>query len=78
MRKDAERFLRKTRDAVAPGARIVVETDRSVPRALERAEQREHRDLILLVPAGGGPEGRVRIGGRTRQLLSDSGCALTQ
>jgi nucleotide-binding universal stress UspA family protein len=77
MRKDAERLLRETRDAVAPGARIVVETDWSVPRALERVVQREHRDLLVVGSSRRGPEGSVHIGSRTRQLLSHSRCALT-
>jgi len=76
MRKEAERLLRETRDAVAPGARIVVETDWSVPRALERVAQREHRDLLVVGSTRQGPEGSVRIGSRTRQLLSDGRCAL--
>ena len=76
MRKEAERFLRETRDAVAPGARIVVETDWSVPRALERVAQRERRDLVVVGSSRRGPEGRVRIADRTRQLLSHSRCAL--
>ena len=76
MRKEAERFLRETRDAVAPGARIAVETDWSVPRALERVVQREHRDLLVIGSSRHGPEGGVRIGSLTRQLLSHSRCAL--
>jgi nucleotide-binding universal stress UspA family protein len=76
MRKEAERVLRETRDAVAPGARIVVETDWSIPRALERVVQREHRDLIVVGSSRRGTEGRVRIGNRTRQLLSHSRSAL--
>jgi nucleotide-binding universal stress UspA family protein len=76
MRKEAERVLRETRDAVAPGARIVVETDWSVPRALERVVQREHRDLLVVGSSRRGPGGSVHIGSRTRQLLSDSRCAL--
>jgi len=76
MRKEAQRFLRETRDTVAPGARIVVETDWSVPRALERVVQREHRDLLVVGSSRRGPAGRVRIGDRTRQLLSHSRCAL--
>ncbi|MGO9496454.1 MAG: universal stress protein [Solirubrobacteraceae bacterium] len=76
MRKEAQRVLRETRDAVAPDARILVETDWSVPRALERVAQREHRDLIVVGSSRQGPEGRVRIGSRTRQLLSHSRCAL--
>ena len=76
MRKEAQRVLRETRDTIAPGARIVVETDWSVPRALERVAQREHRDLIVLGSNRRGPEGRVRIGNLTRQLLSHTRCAL--
>jgi len=76
MRKEAERFLRETRDAVAPGARTIVETDWSVPRALERVVQREHRQLLVIGSSRRGPEGRVRIGSLTRQLLSHSRCAL--
>jgi nucleotide-binding universal stress UspA family protein len=76
MRKEAERLLRETRDAVAPGARTIVETDWSVPRALERVVQREHRDLLVIGSSRRGPEGRVRIGSLTRQLLSHSRCAL--
>jgi len=75
-RQEAQRSLRETRDAVAPGARLVVETDWSVPRALERVVQREHRDLLVVGSGRRGPEGRVRIGNRTRQLLSHSRCAL--
>ena len=76
MRKEAERLLRKTRDDLAPGARIVVETDWSVPRALERVVQREHCGLLVVGSSRRGPEGRVCIGSRTRQLLSHSRCAL--
>lgn len=76
LRKEAQRVLRETRDAVAPGARIVVETDWSIPRALERVAHREHRDLIVVGSSRRGPEGRVRIGNLTRQLLSHSRCAL--
>jgi nucleotide-binding universal stress UspA family protein len=76
MREEAERFLRETRDAVAPDALTVVETDWSVPRALDRVAQREHRDLLVVGSSRRGPEGHVRIGDRTRQLLSHSRRAL--
>ena len=69
MHKQAEALLRETRDAVAPDARIDVETDWSVPRALERVVKREHRDLLVVGSSRRGPEGGVRIGQRTRQLL---------
>ena len=76
MRKEAQRVLKETCDALAPGARTVVETDWSVPRALERVAQREHRDLLVLGSSRRGPDGHVRIGNLTRQLLSHSRCAL--
>jgi nucleotide-binding universal stress UspA family protein len=76
MHKQAEALLRETRDAVAPDARIDVETDWSVPRALERVVKREHRDLLVVGSSRRGPEGRVRIGQRTRQLLCHCTCAL--
>ena len=76
MRKHAEETLRQIRDEVAPGARTVVETDWSVPRALERVVAREHRTLLVVGSSRSGPEGRVRIGKRTRQLLCRFRCAL--
>ncbi len=76
MRKEAEAALRQTRDELAPGARVVVETDWSVPRALERVVRREHRNLLVLGSSRRGPEGQIRIGKRTRQLLCHFRCAL--
>jgi nucleotide-binding universal stress UspA family protein len=76
MREQAEALLRKTRDSHAPTARTAVETDWSVPRALERVVTREHRDLLVVGSSRRGPEGRVRIGNRTRQLLYDGKCAV--
>jgi nucleotide-binding universal stress UspA family protein len=76
LRRHAEASLRETRDALAPGARIDVETDWSVPRALERVVNREQRDLLVVGSSRRGPEGCVRIGKRTRQLLCHCTCAL--
>jgi nucleotide-binding universal stress UspA family protein len=76
LHKQAEALLRETRDAIAPHARIHVETDWSIPRALERVVAREHRDLLVVGSSRRGPEGRVRIGTRTRQLLCHCRCAL--
>lgn len=76
LRKQAEELLRETRDSVAPNARIVVETDWSVPRALERVVVREHRDLLVVGSSRAATEGRLRIGTRTRQLLCQCPCAL--
>jgi len=76
MHKQAEALLRETRDALAPHARIDVETDWSIPRALERVVAREHRDLLVLGSSRRGAAGRVRIGSCTPQLLCHCGCAL--
>jgi nucleotide-binding universal stress UspA family protein len=62
-------MLKEARDSFAPDARIDVETDLSVPRGLARVVRREHRDLLVVGSSRHGPEGRVRIGKRTRQLL---------
>jgi nucleotide-binding universal stress UspA family protein len=72
----AEALLRDTRDTLAPGARITVETDWSVPRALERVVKRDHHDLLVVGSSRHAPDGQVRIGKRTRQLLCHSQSAL--
>jgi len=69
-------MVRQVRDAVAPDARVIVETDLSVARALWRVIRREHRDLLVVGSSRLGPEGRIRIGKRTRQLLCGFECAL--
>ena len=75
LEKQAATMLAEVRDSLAPDARTVVETDLSVPRALERVVRREHRDLLVVGSSRHGPEGRVRIGKRSRQLLCHFRCA---
>ena len=76
LREEAERSLREVRDSVAPDARIVAETDLSIPRALRRAVRREHRDLLIVGSSRHAPAGHVRVGKRMRQLLGHVDCAL--
>jgi nucleotide-binding universal stress UspA family protein len=76
LRKEARRILREMHDSLAPNARMVVETDASVARALQRVTRREHNDLIVLGSSRDTPEGHVRIGRRTRQLLSQFECPI--
>jgi nucleotide-binding universal stress UspA family protein len=76
VRKQAEQLLRRTRDEVDRDARIKVVTDWSVPRALGRVVEREHRDLLVVGSSRKGPAGRVRMATSTRQLLSGYRCAL--
>jgi nucleotide-binding universal stress UspA family protein len=76
LHRQASMMVRDVRDSVAPDARVVVESDISVPRALWRVARRENRDLLVVGSSRLGPEGRVRIGKRTRQLLCGFECAL--
>jgi nucleotide-binding universal stress UspA family protein len=75
-REEAMAMLRDVRDAVAPDARVVVETDYSASRALERVVRREHRDLLVLGSSRRTTDGRVRMGGTVRQLIGDAVCAV--
>lgn len=76
MERQAGQMLSELRDAVAPGALTLVETDQSVPDALERVARLHHRDLLVVGSSLNGPDGCVRIGTRTRQLLGHAECAL--
>jgi nucleotide-binding universal stress UspA family protein len=76
LRKEAEQMLRAVRDSVAPDARTIAETDMSVPRALHRVVESHHPDLLVVGSSRAAPEGHVRIGKRTRQLLCNFECAL--
>jgi nucleotide-binding universal stress UspA family protein len=75
-RKQSEIVLRDARDSLAPGARTLTATDHSVARALHRVVHSHHRDLLVVGSSRQGPDGRVRIGKRTRQLLCHFECAL--
>jgi nucleotide-binding universal stress UspA family protein len=76
VRQQARSMLAEVRDELAPDARLAVETDLSVARALHRVITREHRDLLVVGSSRHGPEGHVRIGKRVRQLLCHFECPL--
>ena len=76
LRKDGQRSLREVRRELAPGARIMVETGWSIPAALDRVMRRWHHELLVVGSSRDAEDGHVRIGQRTRQLLSDFPCAL--
>lgn len=76
LEEQTEKTLREARDELAPDARVDVETDLFVARALERLVRREHRDLLVLGSSRRGEEGRVRIGKRARQLLTECECPI--
>jgi nucleotide-binding universal stress UspA family protein len=69
LRREARALLHKARAAHAPHAHTTIETDFSVPRALHRVISEGRHDLLVMGSSRQGPEGRVRIGKRTRQLL---------
>jgi nucleotide-binding universal stress UspA family protein len=76
LHQQAEVALAQTRDAYVPGARPVIVTDVSLARALERVVADERCDLLVVGSSTDAPEGRIRIGRRTRQLIGDAACAL--
>jgi nucleotide-binding universal stress UspA family protein len=69
-------MLRELCETVVPGARAVVEPDWSVPHALARLVSLERPALVVVGSNRRAPHGHVRIGGRTRQLLSQAQCAV--
>lgn len=76
LRGQAEEILHEIRNSLAPGSRTAVETDFSVARALQRVVDRERRELLVVGSSRHAPDGHVRIGKRTRQLLCHSESAL--
>jgi nucleotide-binding universal stress UspA family protein len=76
LRQAARGTLSDARKRRAPHARITVERDVSIPRALRRVIRRDHRDLLVLGSSRHAATGHVRIGKRTRQLLGQFDCAL--
>jgi nucleotide-binding universal stress UspA family protein len=76
LREEARAMLHKVRSSLAPGARTTVETDFSVPRALHRVVHGRQHDLLVMGSSRHAPEGQVRIGKRTRQLLCHFECPL--
>jgi nucleotide-binding universal stress UspA family protein len=75
-RQEAQRVLREVRASEAPDSRTATASDISVPRALLRVVRRHHCDLVVVGSTREGPEGRVQIGDRTRQLLGQFKYAL--
>ncbi len=76
LHKEARDKLAQVRDTLAPKAGLLVATDSSVARGLERAMRSEHRDLLVIGSSRKAPAGQIRIGKRTRQLLGHAACPL--
>ncbi len=68
--------VQAVRGSMAPDARTVVESGRSVAHALARVVAREQVDLLVVGSSRRAPERRVQIGRRTGQLLGAAPCTL--
>ncbi|MGA9856400.1 MAG: universal stress protein [Solirubrobacteraceae bacterium] len=76
MRRETEALLSRTKASFAPGARVAIDTDLSIPRGLRRLMSFQHRQLLVTGSRHNGPAGEVSLGNHTRQLLHDLPCAL--
>lgn len=74
--REALAELTQLRDTMAPGARIVTETDLSVASALHRVLRRRRCNMIVIGSSARASDGAVRIANLTRQLLSRVDCAV--
>jgi nucleotide-binding universal stress UspA family protein len=74
--RQARAMLAGTRDSLAPSARVVVESDVLLWRALLRVVRREHRDLLVVGSGHDGADGRVKLGPDAQQLLGELDCPL--
>lgn len=73
-RSDPVTAMQELCEAVAPGARTVVEPGWSMPRALLRLVSLEHPVAVVVGSSTSAPDGYVRIDGHTRELLSQVEC----
>jgi nucleotide-binding universal stress UspA family protein len=76
VRRETEDMLARTRESMAPSARIKVTSDFSVARGIKRLVQGELCDLLVVGSSVRGAGGRVMIGKLTRQLFDQVGCAV--
>jgi nucleotide-binding universal stress UspA family protein len=76
VKTQAREMLVATRDSLAPSARIVVEPDVLVWRALQRVVRREHRDLLVVGPGQNAADGQVALGHKAQKLVERLECPL--
>lgn len=76
LQEQARAVLARTRDALAPDARIMVETDSLVWRGLRRVVRHAHRDLLVVGSAQDAEPGRVRLGRTAGELMGHLECPL--
>ena len=76
LEQQARTMLAKTRDSLAPDARIMVQADVLVWRGLRHVVRHEHRDLLVVGSARNADTGRVRLGRSAGDLLGRLECPL--
>lgn len=76
LRHQTDDMLRRTRNTIAPGARLAVNRDLSIARGLKRLLRTHHRDLLVVGSSRHGAAGQVSMGSSTRQLLDNLHCSL--
>ncbi len=76
LQKQALASAAQARDAVAPGARVTVEADVLVWRALRRVARREHRDLLVVGSTHHADDGCIHLGRSAGELLGHLECPL--
>jgi nucleotide-binding universal stress UspA family protein len=74
--EQARAMLVKTRDSLAPDARIAVQADTLVWRALRHVARREHRDLLVVGSGRRAEVGHVALGKAMSELLCHLECPL--
>jgi nucleotide-binding universal stress UspA family protein len=74
--KQTRAMLVKTRDAVAPDARITVHADGVVWRGLRQVVRRERRDLLAVGSSRRAEDGHVKLGTTVRDLQCHLECSL--
>jgi nucleotide-binding universal stress UspA family protein len=76
VKRQARAMLARTRDSLAPQARIAVQSNALAWRGLLRVARGEHRDLIVVGSGRTATDGQVRFGERARELLGHLECPL--
>ena len=76
IRQETTKMLSGRRDALAPAARTIVDSDISIARAIKRIIDQQHRQLLACGSSRHGPAGQVSLGRTTRQLIDRVPCSL--
>jgi nucleotide-binding universal stress UspA family protein len=76
LEEQAREMLCQTRDALAPGARIVVRSDALVWRGLRHVVRTEHRDLLVVGSSHHARDGHTRLGRSAGELAAHLDCPL--